>query len=73
MDEEIFRLLKEQAVKQGKTMSEILEEALRQVLLPRKKQAPAFKLRWRTVPGGLVPGVDIADRDSLYERMESRG
>jgi len=73
MNDEIFRRLKGLAAKQGKTMSEILENALRQALLPAKKSAPSFKLRWRTVRGRLVPGVDIADRDSLYDRMEGRG
>ena len=73
IDEQLFRLLKKAAARKGTTMSAMLQDALRAALLPGTKPAPSFKLRWPTVHGRLLPGVDIADRDSLYDRMESRG
>jgi hypothetical protein len=39
----------------------------------KPKKAPSrFRLKWKTVRGNPLPGVDISDRDALYERMESR-
>jgi len=61
--------LKREAARQGRTMSELMETALR-LLLRAPKQ-----------PGGLPPLptfhsggalVDVADRDALYQAMEGR-
>lgn len=69
IDDSIMAQLKQEAVKQGRTMSELVESALR--LFFRKEKAkpslpplPSFK------SGGYV--VDIADRDALYQAMEGR-
>lgn len=70
IDDHIMKRLKIEAVRQGKTISELVETALRQLLeSPRKKSAklpplPSYKL------GGAL--VDIADRDALYQVMEGR-
>jgi hypothetical protein len=69
IDETIMTRLKEEAARRGKTMSELVESALR-MLLEEKKD--------RKVPPGLpsfhggVPRVNIANRDALYDLMERR-
>lgn len=69
IDDSIMAQLKREAVRQGRTMSELVESGLR--LLFRKEKAkqslpplPSFK------SGGYL--VDIADRDALYQAMEGR-
>jgi hypothetical protein len=71
LDEELLRLAHKAAADQGVTFRHVLEEALRAAVL-QPKDPSGFKLRWDPVPGGLLPGVDLADRDSLYDLMEDR-
>jgi hypothetical protein len=72
LDSGLLRAAKRRAAETGRTLTSILEEALRRYLQP----SPARRGRYRYAPltkrGRLVPGVDLADRDALYERMEGR-
>ncbi len=73
IDDRLMRLVKKQAVESGQTITGVIENALREALVRQKAvRAKPFKLRWRTVRGRLQPGVDLTDRDALYERMEGR-
>ena len=69
IDDTIMARLRAEAARSGRTMSELVEQALRQ-LLERKKPAivseplPVFE------SGGAL--VDVADRDALYRAMEGR-
>ncbi len=71
IDNHLYREAKKKAASEGKTLTRIVEEAIRQYLNPPKPAKP-FKLRWKTERGQLMPGVNIDDRDSLYEIMEGR-
>ncbi len=69
IDDSVMARLKREAARQGRTMSELVETALRRLLRPRKdprelRPLPTFK------SGGAL--VDIADRDALYHAMEGR-
>ena len=61
--------LKREAARQGRTMSELVETALRVSLRPRRPQVELPPLP--TFHGGGTL-VDIADRDALYQTMEGR-
>ena len=73
INDSLMREAKKMAARTGQTLTSIIEKALRERLTRETtaKGAP-FKLKWVTVRGRLVPGVDLKDRDSLYERMEGR-
>ena len=61
--------LKREAARQGRTMSELVESALRQLLRSHRKwQKIVALLTFRS--GGTL--VDIADREALYQAMEGR-
>jgi hypothetical protein len=69
IDDRVMMELKREAARQGRTMSELVETALRLLLrTPRRKNdlqpLPTFD------GGGAL--VDIADRDALYQAMEGR-
>jgi len=69
IDDGVMARLKRESVRTGRTMSEIVETALRRFLQTRREPAelsplPSFK------SGGSL--VDIADRESLYRAMEGR-
>ena len=62
----LLRDLKQESARQGKTMSELVETALRMLLTPhpRAKDLPPLP---SFDSGGAM--VVVANRDSLYERM----
>jgi ribbon-helix-helix CopG family protein len=69
IDDTVMAELKREAARQGRTMSEMVETALRLLLRSRRKPGtppplPSFH------SGGVL--VDIADRDALYQAMEGR-
>jgi hypothetical protein len=69
IDDGVMARLKRESARSGRTMSELVETALRRFLQARPEPAalsplPSFK------SGGAL--VDIADRDALYRAMEGR-
>lgn len=69
IDDAVMAQLKREAARQGRTMSELVETALRMLFRTRKKKEelpplPSFR------SGGAL--VDVADRDALYQAMEGR-
>lgn len=70
IDDRVMARLREEAARQGKTMSELVEAALRLMLEPRKKPRPSLPPLPSHRLGGAL--VDIADRDALYQAMEGR-
>ena len=69
IDGTVMARLKREAARQGRTMSELVETALRLSFRARKRKAeipplPSFR------SGGAL--VDVADRDALYQAMEGR-
>jgi Arc/MetJ family transcription regulator len=69
IDDTVMAELKREAARQGRTMSELVESALRLLLASRRKpgRIPALP-KFRS--GGAL--VDVADRDALYHAMEGR-
>jgi hypothetical protein len=73
LDDRLIRSAKRRAADLGTTLTAVIEQALREHLAPRRSSGKRFRLRLLTKRGRLVPGVDLSDRDALYERMEGRG
>jgi hypothetical protein len=69
IDDTIMARLKAEAARTGRTMSELVELALRQLLQGRRATAVAEPLPVFRSGGALV---DIADREALYRAMEGR-
>jgi Arc/MetJ family transcription regulator len=70
INDELLREAKTAAAKEHKTLREIMDEALRLYLKgPREKK---FRLNWKPheTVGRLMPGVDLEDRDALYDIMD---
>lgn len=69
IEDSVMEALRKESARTGRTMSELVETALRQLLARRVKPValpplPSFE------SGGAF--VDIADRDALYRAMEDR-
>lgn len=73
LDDALIRSAKRRAAEEGTTLTAVIEQALQEYLAPRRAVGKPFRLRLLTKRGRLVPGVELADRVALYERMEGRG
>ena len=69
IDDTVIAELKREAARQGRTMSELVETALRLLLRAQHKRPTLPDLPTFDGGGALV---DIADRDALYDSMEGR-
>jgi Ribbon-helix-helix protein, copG family len=69
IDDTVMAELKREAARQGRTMSELIETAIRLLLRSPKKRGTLPPLPKFDGGGALV---DIADRDALYQAMEGR-
>jgi hypothetical protein len=73
LDSRLVQAAKQRALKEGGTLTAIIEAALAAYLNPVRRPRSPFKLKLLTKRGRVTPAVDFADRDALYERMEGRG
>jgi hypothetical protein len=69
IDDTVMAQLKREAARQGRTMSELVETALRLLFRSQKKTEDLSPLPTFHSGGALV---DVADRDALYQAMEGR-
>ncbi len=67
VDEHVMAQLKAEAARQGRTMSELVESALRLFLRPAADRGALTPLP--TFPAGREL-VDVADREALYRVMD---
>lgn len=72
LDEHLLAQVKRHAVESGKTLTAVLEEALRESLARRATSAKAKPIRLKTFKGdGVRAGVDLDDSASLLNLMDS--
>ncbi len=69
IDETVMAELRHEAARQGRTMSELVETALRSLFQSQKKPSTLAPLPTFNSGGATV---DVADRDALYQAMEGR-
>ena len=69
IDETVMAQLKREAARQGRTMSELVEMALRLLFRSQRKREELRPLPTFHSGGALA---DVADREALYGAMEGR-
>lgn len=67
IDDQVMARLREESARQGKTITELVESALR--LLLRQKKSRKTLPDLPSFEGG-IPRVNIANREALYDLME---
>ncbi|MES1255426.1 MAG: ribbon-helix-helix domain-containing protein [Acidobacteriota bacterium] len=73
LDDPLLAETKKRAVDTGRTLTAVIEDALRASLSSRPSRPPRRRLRLTTVKGdGLQPGVDLDDTAALLDRMDGR-
>lgn len=70
IDDRILRTLKARAAAEGRTLQSVVNEYLKRAAAA--PTGPPFRLQlkgWRATPR---PGVDLMDRDALFDLMDGR-
>lgn len=71
LDEHLLREAKRLAADTGRTLTAVIEDSLRETLARRAHQPERQPVRLPTMPGRLLPGVDLDDSASLLDLMEA--
>lgn len=75
LDEALLREAKQVATRSGKTLTAVLEDALRESLARRRSRPavePVELPTWGRGKGWVRPGVDLDDSAALLDLMEQR-
>ncbi len=70
IDATLLRELQIRAARDGRTVQDVANEALRRGL--RELGRPAYRLRLKGWSGRLRPGVDLTDRDRLLDLLDRK-
>jgi hypothetical protein len=72
IDEQLLIEAKLRATRQGKTLTRVIEEALRESFALKPDSGPRQPVNLPTFTGkGLLPGVDLDDSAALYDLMDT--
>ena len=71
IDDDLLRRIKEKAAREGRTFQEVANDLLRHALHHQRPQR-ATKLELRGWTAQERPGVDLLDRDKLFDLMDGR-
>jgi hypothetical protein len=73
IDDDILKRARTKAAQEARPLKEVINEALRLGLEAGSRASRArYKFKLRTVKGRTLPGVDLTDRDKLFDLMEGR-
>ena len=72
LDDQLLTEAKLLAVSTGRSLTSIIEDALREMLARRQTSSRRVPIKLKTDSGkGLLPGIDLDDSAALLEIMES--
>lgn len=71
LDDQLFRELKRKASEEGRTLQAVTNDLLRRSLKTSAPREP-YHLRLRGWKAAELPGVDLLDRDALFDLMDGR-
>lgn len=73
ISEQIYRAAKARAAESSQTVSEVIEDAVREALRPKPQAAAATAPLPVFGGSGVLPGVDISDAGALLDLMDAGG
>lgn len=72
LDEHLLAEAKKYAAESGRTLTALLEDALRDTLARRRARPKRARVRLKTFKGdGVRPGIDLDESAALLETMEA--
>jgi hypothetical protein len=67
----LLRQIKRKAADEGVTIRQVVEGTLR-VYFGKQTNRKRYQLNWKPERGHILPGVQLDDRDVLFNLMDSR-
>ncbi len=71
LDDDLLKRIKEKAAREGRSLQDVANELLRQALVQQNPQKK-LKLTLHGWTAAERPGVDLLDRDKLFDLMDGR-
>lgn len=72
LDDNLHEMARRYAMANGKTLTALLEELLREKLMAQPRRSPATRVTLKTVNGrGMQRGVDLDDNAALLDLMDA--
>jgi len=71
IEDSLLRTLRRKSAEEGRTLKEVVNEALRRGLAQGRTRS-GYRLKLRGWKGVERPGVDVLDRDKLFDLMNGR-
>ena len=71
LDEDLLRELKARAAHEGRTLQAVANELLRRAV-SQQHEDHRFRLKMQCWKARTQPGVDLLDRDKLFDLMDGR-
>lgn len=68
LDDRLLANARKAALQRGVTLTSVVEDALRTSLTLTTNRP--YRFEWKTESGELLPGVDINNRNKLYDLMD---
>lgn len=72
IDDKLLRELKKKAAEEGRTLQAVVNDLLRRSLAQPRRERNSFKLHLQGWEAKEQPGVDLLDRDKLFDLMDGR-
>lgn len=72
LEDAVIERARRRAAKEGTTLTDVVERALRLFLSRRAEPSAPLASRWIVVHGDDRPAVDLADRDRLHDLLGER-
>jgi hypothetical protein len=71
LDDDVLKAARRRAREQDRPLKDVINDALRQGLaMGEWGPTTVYKFRLKTVEGRLLPGVDLTDRDKLFDLLD---
>ncbi len=70
LDDALFRQLKKRAAEEGESLKATINDLLRRALA--RSPRPSYRLKLQGWEASEQPGVDLLDRDKLFDLMGGR-
>lgn len=70
IDDQLLRALKKKSAEEGRTLQAVTNDLLRRALA--EKPGGSYELRLRGWKAAELPGVDLLDRNALFDLMDGR-
>jgi hypothetical protein len=72
LDSGLMRLARRRAAETERTLTALMEDALRELLRSEERKRGAYRFDAKPVAGRVQPGIDLDDRAALMDAMDGR-